>query len=230
MRSRRVMSGIRIDKIIRSRRKTLAIEVTGDARLIVRAPLRMPKADILDFIQKKNRWIEQKRQKAEERLMMQVPKEFVDGEKLLYLGDAYRLSIAEYDGTPLSFDGRFRLSRVHLENARELFVDWYRKKAYDKIKERLHRYSAVSGIKYNIMRITNARKRWGSCNSRGNVHFSYRLIMAPLPVVDYVVVHELVHIEEKNHSSRFWQKVERILPAYRQYRRWLRDYGHLLFI
>jgi predicted metal-dependent hydrolase len=224
------MSGIRIDEIIRSRRKTLAIEVTQDARLIVRAPLRMPKDDIMDFIQKKNRWIEQKRQKAEERLMMQVQKEFVDGEKFLYLGDAYRLSIAEYDGRPLSFNGSFRLSRAHIENARELFVDWYRKKAYDKIKERLERYSDMSGIKYNIIRITNARKRWGSCNSRGNVHFSYRLIMAPLPVVDYVVVHELVHIEEKNHSSRFWQKVERILPDYRGRRAWLRNNGSLLVL
>jgi predicted metal-dependent hydrolase len=224
------MSGIHIDEIIRSRRKTLAIEVTGDARLIVRAPLRMPKTDILDFIQKKRRWIEQKRQKVEERLMMQVPKEFVDGEKFLYLGDDYRLSIAEYDGTPLSFDGRFRLSRAHLENARSLFVEWYKTRAKEVIHNRLAHFSGLSGIDFTLFRITSAQKRWGSCNSRGNVHFSYRLIMAPLPVVDYVVVHELVHIEEKNHSSRFWQKVERILPDHRQYRRWLRDNGHLLFI
>ena len=189
----------------------------------------MPRAVILDFVRKKERWIEQKRYKAEQMVRMQAPKEFVDGEKFLYLGDEYPLMVVDSNSVPLSLAGGFRLSRTHRTKARQLFVCWYRERAYETIKERLDIYSALTGLRYNEMKITNAGKRWGSCNAKGNVHFSYRLIMAPLGVVDYVVVHELVHIDEKNHSSRFWKKVERVLPDYKARRKWLKDNGHMLY-
>ncbi|MCK5569045.1 MAG: M48 family metallopeptidase, partial [Spirochaetes bacterium] len=107
---------------------------------------------------------------------------------------------------------------------------WYKEQAYKKIRERLDRYSVVSDIQFKKFTISNAQKRWGSCSSRGNLHFSWRLIMAALRVVDYVVVHELVHIREQNHSAKFWKKVELLLPDYRSNRQWLKLNGYSLDI
>lgn len=224
------MADNKIDRIIRSRRKTLALEVTCDARLIVRAPVKMTVKEIKRFVEKKHRWVQEKQRVARERLRKLAPKQFVNGEEFLFLGNTYRLSIVDDNSNPLSFDREFRLSRAHLHQARQLFVDWYKDQAYKKIKERLDRYSAVSGIQFIKFRITDAQKRWGSCSSRGNLHFSWRLILAALPVVDYVVVHELIHIKDQNHSAGFWKKVELLLPDYRETRQWLKVNGYLLVI
>lgn len=224
------MQNNKIDRIIRSRRKTLSLEVTCDARLIIRAPVKMTVKEIKRFVERKHHWVQEKQRVARERLRKLAPKQFVDGEKFLFLGNTYLLSIVDDNRNPLSFDREFRLSRAHLHRARQLFVDWYKEQAYKKIRERLHRYSSVSDIHFNNFTITNAQKRWGSCSSRGNLHFSWRLILAAPHVVDYVVVHELVHIKEQNHSAKFWKKVELLLPDYRSNRQWMKENGYLLAI
>jgi len=206
------MGSIKIDRIVRSKRRTVAIEVTREARLIVRAPLRTSSEDIDRFVEKKRIWILKKQEEAQQRL------------------GRYKLKVVDDGMATLSFDNSFLLSHAHLEDARELFINWYRDQSYDRIGERLKHYSSVTGIHFNKFRITGAKKRWGSCNTKANIFFSWRLIMTPLPVIDYVVVHELVHIEEKSHSKVFWNRVGSILPDYRERRRWLKDNGHLLFL
>ena len=126
------------------------------------------------------------------------------------------------------FDKGFKLSRNYLPGARESFTLWYKNQAYIKIKESLDFYSHLSGLKYNNFKLSNARKRWGSCSGKDDLYFSWLLIMAPPEVVDYVVVHELVHQKEKNHSKDFWKKVEGIMPDYKKHRKWLKENGHLL--
>ena len=224
------MKEIKIDKIIRSKRKTLALEVAHDATLIVRAPERTPIDFIEKFIFKKRFWIQEKQRIAREKYQKIVLKEFVNGEGFLYLGDFYRLFIVDHSKIPLFFNNEFQLSKNYLPNARQVFIDWYKKEAYRKIKERLNWYSKLTGLKYNEFKITNARKRWGSCNTKGNLYFSWRLIMAPLNIIDYVVVHELAHLAEKNHSKSFWNKVKIIFPQYRESRQWLKENEHLLVI
>jgi predicted metal-dependent hydrolase len=120
------------------------------------------------------------------------------------------------------------LSDEHIGKAREAFIDWYRQQARSVISERVQRYSSPSGIRYEKVKITNARKRWGSCSTKGNLCFSWRLAMAPLEVIDYVVVHELAHIEHRDHSRGFWEKVQTMLPDYKNRRKWLRDNDHTL--
>lgn len=219
-----------IDGIVRSKRRTLAIEVTPDAMLIVRAPLRMPRETIDRFVEQKGGWIEKKKREARQKLASAAPKRYENGEQFLYLGRSYPLKIGENPEASLSFDDGFLLSENLRTDARPLFVEWYKARAKDVIGERLSWFTRLSGIEFALFRITGAQKRWGSCNSRGNLHFAWRLIMAPLTVVDYVVVHELAHIVEKNHSARFWRVVERILPDYRDRRTWLRKNGILLVL
>ena len=105
---------------------------------------------------------------------------------------------------------------------------WYRGEARRVIEERAEFYARKHGLKYNGIRISAARLRWGSCGPNNRLNFSYRLVMAPLEMIDYVVVHELVHTVERNHSQAFWAKVAAILPEYRLARRWLKLNGRWL--
>ncbi len=227
------MTDIRIDKIIRSKRRTLSLEVTHDARLVVRAPETTSLDYIEKFVFKKQLWITDKQRLVAEKYNKVRPKEFVEGKEFLYLGNTYRLCIVDDCEPPLSFvlsDLEFHLSRAHLPQAKGLFIAWYKEQAYRKIKQRVDWYSEWFGLNYNKFGITHAQRRWGSCSANNNLHFSWRLILAPLDVIDYVVIHELSHIEEKNHSKRFWNKVKAMYPDFKKSLTWLKQNEHLLVI
>jgi len=219
---------IEIRKIIRTKRKTIALHITDNATLIVRAPFNIDNKTIIGVVLKHKKWIEQKKREIEARDPKFSPKEFVNGEGFLYLGRYYRLKIVDGQEVPLRFENEFYLSRNALSRTREVFIDWYKKMAYEKISERVRWYTQKRGFKYNMVNITNAQKRWGSSSSNRNLNFPWRLIMAPLPVVDYVVIHELVHLEEKNHTKAFWAKVKMLMPDYERHKDWLKKNGYLL--
>lgn len=224
------MERIKIDKIIRSRRRTLGLEITREGGLVIRAPMRISLHDIEKVVFEKRNWIERKQKLIRRRCINSAPREFLDREEFRYLGESFPLYIVENALHPLSFDKGFKLMRKHLPSAKKLFLGWYRNEAYRKIKERLDWYSNLTGFKYKDFRISNAKRRWGSCNSSGNIHISWRLIMAPVHIIDYVIVHELVHLKEKNHSKKFWDRVETICSDYKKSRKWLKKNGYLLTI
>ena len=220
---------IEIEKIIRTRRKTIALQITDDATLIVKAPFDASDETIMGVVSKHKKWIERKRRDIEARDPKFSPKEFVNGEGFLYLGRYYRLKIMDEQEVPLKFENGFYLSRNALPHARDVFIEWYKDMAHEKISERVGWYAQKRGFKYNKVNITNAQKRWGSCSSSNrNLNFSWRLIMAPLPVIDYVVIHELVHLEERNHTKAFWNRVKMLMPDYEKHKDWLKKYGYLL--
>ena len=221
------MEKIRPHKIIRSKRRTIALVISPDATLTVRAPFYLPISFIEEFIEKKSSWILRKISELEKRPTVKG-KEYVSGEGFLYLGKTYRLRYIEDHANELVFKDAFLISKVHRKETKELFISWYKKEAEKKISERVAWYSERSGLKYKSINISNAQKRWGSCSTTGNLNFSWRLIMAPLSVIDYVVVHELVHLTEKNHSRQFWNKVKILFPGYQRHKKWLQENGHLL--
>lgn len=223
------MKDIRIDRLIRSKRRTFSIEIEGDGSLVVRVPKRASMRTIEQIIDRRSRWIMKRQRLARERHAQARPKEYSNDEEFMYLGRHYRLRIGDDGGPALAFDNRnFVLSLEHIDDARGVFIDWYRDRVYGVISESAAHYSALSGIPFDRIRITSAMKRWGSCNARGNLCFSWRLAMAPPEVIDYVVVHELAHVEHRDHSPRFWNRIEGILPDFRHRRAWLRDNGHRL--
>ena len=174
-------------ELIRSSRKTLALEIKPDGRLIARAPLRMPKAEIDRFVKQKEGWIishrETARQKQEERENAR----------------SEALSFAEIQALA--------------DQALIVFP------------EKVRYYAKLVGVSYGRITIRNQKTRWGSCTEQGNLNFNCLLMLAPDEVRDYVVVHELCHRKEMNHSARFWSEVERVLPNYREPRKWLKDHG-----
>lgn len=224
------MPSTAIDRLIRSRRKSLCLQVAHDASLIIRAPQNMPIATIEEFIRKKHRWIIKKQATARKKISKATPKRFTNGENFTYLGGNYPLTIVDKNYIPLSFERGFRLSKIFLSSAREVFIRWYKNEARKKIEERLKHYSALTGLKYRAFRISNAKTRWGTCTPEDNLTFSWRLIMAPQDVIDYVVVHEITHTIEKNHSKRFWKKLAEFFPRFKECRTWLKDNEHVLYI
>jgi predicted metal-dependent hydrolase len=215
---------IHAHKIIRSKRKTLAILVKPDGSVQVRAPMRTSNLVIEQFIEKNKDWIEKHRAKALATLPP-PPRQYGTRESFPYLGIAYPLEIVEKQRKPLILDETFKLSASHLDSAASAFERWYREQARQILTERVEFFARQYGFQHKGIRITSARTRWGSCSSTGSLSFSWRLIQAPLTVVDYVVVHELVHTVIHNHSKRFWQRVETIMPDYQEHRRWLREHG-----
>jgi predicted metal-dependent hydrolase len=219
---------ISIDRLVRSRRKTIALVIERDGTLTVRAPLKMAEVRIRAFVESHASWIE--KNQARVRASMPIsPKRYVDGEKFLYLGQSYPLTIVPRQRTALTFNGEaFWMAKSALPKAEEAFVHWYKEQATLLLFERVLILSGKYGFHYQKIRISSARTRWGSCSPLSTLSFTYRLVMAPLEVVDYVVLHELVHTQVRNHSKTFWNRLGKLMPDYKRRLIWLKKNGKFL--
>ena len=219
---------ISIDRLVRSRRKTVAIVLERDGSLTVRAPLRMAETRIRTFVESHGDWIAKNQAKL--RAAPPLPrKRYAEGEKFLYLGQSYPLTIVPRQLPALVFDGRvFRLSKSALPKAERTFLRWYKEQAARLLLERVLNFAGKHGFHYQKIRISSARTRWGSCSSRGTLSFTYRLVLASADVVDYVVMHELVHTQIRNHSNIFWKRLGELMPDYKLYLTWLKKNGKYL--
>ena len=217
---------IDINKLVRSKRKTLSLIVEDDGSLTVRAPLRMKETDIRRFIQEKARWIKRKQAQAQKDAV--APRRYVDGEMFWYLGEEIPLRIVP-DGKPaLVMDGVFKLKNSAQPRAESYFEAWYKKQARAIFTGRAEHLAREYGFRVGKVRISSARTRWGSCSAKGSLNLTWRLVMAPLEIIDYVVTHELCHTKEMNHSKAFWAQVEAIIPDYKQRRAWLKKHSKSL--
>jgi predicted metal-dependent hydrolase len=222
-------------EVVRSkkRKKTISLQVRANGTAVVYVPHRTPIPEIDKFVREKERWISRKIRENGERQKEIKAKKYVTGEMFFFLGEPYPLKIeAAIDGyEKLAFCcGQFVLASDKVSQGRELFVDWYRKSAQRYIGERVDHYSQTLKLIPRGIKISNARCRWGSCSQDNHLHISWRLIMAPCSVIDYLVVHELAHTQEKNHSERFWDIVGNTITDYKKQRVWLKDNGHTLDI
>jgi predicted metal-dependent hydrolase len=221
------MNNKQISKIIRSRRRSVALVITAAGELEVRAPFSVSQHYIEKLVMQKHNWVEKKIAEARQRLTQKVPINFIDGEKILYLGNEYSLKISAARDIIL-LNNELHFPEKHLPQAKAYLIYWYQKTALDIIGSRVKYFAEREGLSYHSIKITKATRRWGSCSHKAGLCFSWRLIMAPLEVVDSVVVHELAHLLQKNHSKKFWAEVEKIMPNYKEYRLWLRQHGHRL--
>jgi predicted metal-dependent hydrolase len=223
------MEEIPVEKIIRSRRRTIGLEITSGATLVVRAPMRASAGDIEEIIRLKSSWILRKIDEIKRRPCL-VCHEYAEGEMFLYLGRSYPLQIVESGSSTIERTDRLYVSRILVPDIRNHLKRWYMKEALREIQARCMWFSMNTGHVPATIRITDAKQRWGSCTPTGGVNFSWRLIQAPPEMVDYVVVHELVHLSQPDHSKKFWEKVRKIIPDYKIRRHWLHDHVGLLKI
>jgi len=214
-----------VDKIIRSKRKTIALVIQPDGQLIIRAPKRATKRQINALIKKHADWIAKKQAEALEAQENFAPHQFAEGEEFYFLGEKYALRFVKNAKSELILEGDFQMKSSARENAEGVFEHWYKKEARQIFSERVAFYAEEYGVEYAKLKLSSAKRRWGSCSARGNINLTWRLVMAPLEIVDYVVVHELSHLREHNHSKAFWAQVEAILPDYKERRKWLKENG-----
>jgi predicted metal-dependent hydrolase len=217
----------------KERKKTISLRIMPDGKIIMRAPYRTPREEIDSFFQSKRDWVQRKLLERENlpRKDNAGSKEFVPGEKFLYLGEWYPLEIHSKNGrkTPLTLLwSTFILDDERADEARTLFIKWYREEAKRLFTDRVNHYSKKLNLSAKSIGVTGARCRYGSCSPVNDLSFTWRLIMAPLAIIDYVIIHELVHIRVKNHSRRFWETVESFMPDYKMHKSWLRNNNHLL--
>ncbi len=216
-----ILAGMKITKIIRSRRKTFALIVKPDGSLVVRAPQRATKAQVEQVVAKHEDWILKKQAEV---AAQQVPApQYKEGEHFYFLGKRYLLEIAANPPQPLSLNKRFVLAKSWQARAEKLFEAWYRQQAEALLPLRVEYYAGMFGYQPAKVSITGARTRWGSCSSRGSLNFSWRLMLHRIEVVDYVVMHELAHLKHRNHSKDFWAEVERMCPDYKKWLKILKE-------
>jgi len=221
-------------KLSRRRKKTICLQVTSPTEVTVCAPIRTSEADIRGFIDEKQNWIAKAVRLESEKTQRRRQPRYASGETLYYLGNPHLLEVA-FDPLAhlgLRFDGtRFFLNCPdEIDRKRSCAVAWYTKRAAAHLSGRVAHFSRIMGLEAQGVKITQARSRWGSCSEKNRLSFSFRLMMAPPEVIDYIVVHELAHIAQKNHSSKFWSKVLETVKDYKSHRRWLRDHQHLFEI
>lgn len=215
-------------ELVRSKRRTLAITIDGSGRCVVRAPMRMPLAEIKSFVAEKSGWIEAK--VLEIRLKKaSSPRgpEFEEGTELILAGGKVRIKFVE--GAAKNYvriEGNELLCSEKL--GREGLIKFLRGFAKALFCLRVDKYAQTIGAEPLGVKVSEAQARWGSCSAQRRLNFSWRLIFAPPALIDYVVVHELCHIGCMNHSAAFWQRVAAVMPDYKQRRKELKQHGYLL--
>ena len=215
-----------VDQIIRSRRRSIVIQVKDDGTVIVRAPLRTSDKAIQTTIDKYRKWIAEKRNQAEERKKASPPDTFNEGDFFYFLGEKYPLVFKQDLPDDIVFDQAFYTAPAPPVFVKKRLAAWYRKTARKLIAAKVAVFAAAFELKYSEIKINSANQRWGSCTCKGALNFPWRLIMCPEPVIDYIVAHELAHLKQMNHSRHFWQTVHSMCPDYLQRQKWLTDNAH----
>lgn len=220
-----------------ARRKTVSIAVGYDGVRVL-APYDMDDAHVADIVRKKGPWVLRKQAAYRELGGAPIEREFVSGETIYYLGRAYRLRVvpdASAVTTRIVARGSAFIAPVPPEASplirraavRSALRHWYGGRAKTHFSGRARALADMLGIAQPSVQVVDQSKRWGSCDMRGRIRLNWRLIMAPMPLVDYVIAHEICHVLEHNHSRRFWRSLETIMPDYEARVRQLDRLGHL---
>jgi hypothetical protein len=209
------------------RRRTLGLTIERDGSLVLSAPPDVADCRLERFARQKRFWIYQKLA-AKEALPPALPvRKFVTGEGFPYLGRSYRLQLVADLDVPVKLDaGRFKMRRDQAPHGRATMVRWYAAHAQPWLTARVARYADRARVEPGAITVQDLGFRWGSCGKGRRLYFHWQSILLPPRVVDYIVVHELVHLREPHHTPDFWRAVERTMPDWEPRRRWLAERGH----
>jgi len=208
-----------------SKRKTLSIIVERDRSVVVRAPLNTSEELIAKEVNKRKRLLQKKIEHNQKYPVSKPSKEFISGETLLYLGKNYKLYATDDWQEGILFDNKFFIAKNNQQQANKLFKVWYIKSANDIIVPKVKAIAKQLGVTYNNINILDLKYRWGSCTPKDNIHFNWRIIKAPMSVIEYIIVHELTHLLEANHTPEFWNRVAVMQPNFTKAKEWLKEYG-----
>jgi predicted metal-dependent hydrolase len=212
-------------------RKTLAIQIEPPEKILVLSPVGLSEDILKEKVNSKGKWIINKLFDFKDMGYIPFNREFVNGESFMYLGRNYLLQIILdkdilYPKVKI-VDKNLTIITPNKEQPilKKAIEKWYRRESKKVILKRIEFYKPKFKVVPSQIKIKEQKKRWGSCTSKGILLFNWRTVMAPSPVIDYIIVHEMSHLTIRNHSSIFWKSVENILPDYKERKKWLKDYG-----
>jgi predicted metal-dependent hydrolase len=225
--------------IYSSRQKTIELVIDLDSGFTVRVPANMSKDEVAANLQRKTNWIITNLDKMNEVIRNETRKEFVSGEKFLYKGKRYRLKVMQVNEeivpflsfTHSKFIAYVPASIPEFDYPRiiqPLFIDFYYQKAEKTISQRARKYLIYLEAKPSLIKVQSLKNKWGNCSKTNQLRFNWRVVMAKMSIIDYVLVHELCHMKYKDHSKAFWNEVQKILPDFEERKEWLRINGDLL--
>lgn len=215
-------------EVIYSNRQRLQISIERDKSVIVRAPEGTTLEKIESALEKKKLWIYEKTKHPQKYHEKRKEREYISGTSILYLGKEYKLDFVNEDFEGVKFDGKFLISTNAALFAEQFLQEWFIEEARKIITPKVKSYSQKLGVHFNKILISNLKYRWGSCTPKDNLNYNWRLIKAPISVIDYVIVHELAHLLEPNHTKRFWTIISIQLPNFLKSKDWLKYNGKLL--
>lgn len=224
-----------LNPIIRKSRKAknMIIKITYDAKVVVTTPHWVANKHVEKFISDKRNWIQERL----EQLKLNPPTFIIEnGSKIMCMGNELELQIIEtkiantkvfIDSTKiLIFSNKFE----NKNNIKIALIRALKKEFKNKIIKLIEKINIHKQFKYNRIAIKDNRSNWGSCSTKANLNFNWRLVFAPIEVIEYVAIHELCHLKEHNHSAAYWALVASICPDYKKYKNWLKENGHKLSI
>ena len=215
-----------VEVVRTDRKRSASIRLLGDL-VKVSVPMILSDSRIRNLVTKRTPWIKNKLREQSDRPIT-PPREYVSGETVTYLGKNYRLKVLIGDKPSIKLrrgyvEATVTKTDIDTKNTiRSLLEHWYRSLAEKRLGEKTVRLAGVIGVNPASVTVKNYKSRWGSCSAKGDISYNWRIILAPHSIVDYVVVHELCHMLEHNHSSKYWKHVERHVPNWRECRQWLK--------
>ena len=219
-------------RIRRSDRARHARILVGGDGIEVVLPRRFPLRQVEPFVEEKRPWIERTLRRMRESEAEFPPPRLEDGGELPYLGERLALAVRVESGRSRPHVARradgLSVALPRGGSLRAALEGWYRRRAREEVSSRLDAAVARAGASYESLQIRGQRTRWASCSSSGAMSFNWRLLLAPAEIVDYVVEHEVAHLQVHNHSRRFWDLLASRCPSWREHERWLRRHGHAL--
>lgn len=214
-----------------SDRKTTDIVIERDGVITVRPPADYSPEMVDAVVESKRMWIYRNLAEWKDLNASVVAREWVNGETFLYLGRAYRLALVSNQGAALLLkEGRFCLDRTLIEKdgieaSEHAFEAYFTDKGQERFKDRVAYFSPKVGVQITGIKVKDMDFRWASCGVNGVLNFHWKCMMAPPKIIDYIVVHELCHLHQANHTDAFWNEVDKVMPDYRERKEWLRKYG-----
>jgi len=227
--------------IVRSKRKTICMSVNKDGSVTVKAPRLYPTdKEIAKFVESRADWVILQRNRQQEREDMKLVRRFETDYSFPYLGEERLVEMQSAKKTSITYEeGKIIIKTPAYEALKENYeaftnaekIDklrtelkkWYKKQAYAYVSKRVNYYKEIIGVTVTSVSIKSRKSQWGSCDSNGNLTFSWRLVMARPEAIDYVVIHELCHRKYMDHSKQFWNEVQKYMPEFKEQKRWLEE-------
>ena len=214
-------------EVQRTDRTTFCLSIREDGSVLARAPLHLPDQKIMELVKEKAEWLYTHRKEIRQRQSKKITRDYSAPGTLMYFGKEVPVEIIKSKDSEvvLSDDNKILIytPKDDTESIQKLLKKWYKKQTIEYLGPRLYEFAKQMNITYGIVAIKSRKKQWGTCDTNGDLTFSWRLSMAEKSSIDYVIVHELCHRKFMDHSKQFWKAVEQVLPDYKAREQWLND-------